>query len=319
MSKEKARPEKAAVAFLIFKRKRNLRTILQRLANYTPPKVYIISDGPRHPGEKREVQRIRHTVEFFLRKKKIRVEKIYSQKNLGIKQRVFSGLGHVFQKEAEAIFVEDDTIPAQGYFRFANVLLKKYRDHKKIWGIAGVSFLRPKDLINHEDYYFSKYAMTWCLATWRDRWREFAQGDEFWLQHKTRCFGDAGQDHEKRFWAGFLARAYEGKIDSWSSRWFFNAWSKKKLTIIPTTNQVDVRGFDASARHMKTDECVKLLMRAKTSHRSIYLGPSAMKINPLYDRITLWRHFYQGARLPTLLRWKRSWIKRWLTLGQWVG
>ena len=68
------------------------------------------------------VKKTRNLIDKINKNKK--VIKIYSDKNLGLRQRIITGLNKVFEKEKQAIILEDDCIPTKEFFIYKNLVKK---------------------------------------------------------------------------------------------------------------------------------------------------------------------------------------------------
>ncbi len=114
---------KTPVAFIIFKRPDNTQKVFEAIRQAKPPKLLVIADGARaeRPGE---VERCAATRAIIDRVDwECEVLKNYSDTNMGIKQRVTSGLSWVFNTVEEAIILEDDCLPHPTFFRYCEELL----------------------------------------------------------------------------------------------------------------------------------------------------------------------------------------------------
>ena len=81
----------------------------------------------------------------------------------------------LFENEESGIILEDDIVPANAFFSFADQMIEKFRDEKKVWYVSGDNFhnLNPSGY----DYIFSRYHWMYGWATWRDRWNQIKWGD----------------------------------------------------------------------------------------------------------------------------------------------
>ena len=142
------------VAFIIFNRPDTTRIVFEEIKKAKPEKLLIIADGPRNnkPGEKERCAETRAIVENI--DWECEVLRNYSDKNMGCKNRVASGLNWVFENVEEAIILEDDCLPDQSFFRYCQELLEKYRDDKRIMLIAGDNMLFENNKQKYS-YYFS--------------------------------------------------------------------------------------------------------------------------------------------------------------------
>ena len=120
---------KTPVIFLIFKRPNETARVFEQIRKAQPPKLFIVADGPRNDGEKKLTDAVRSVVE------KIDwpcvVEQNYSEKNLGCRERVASGLDWAFGRLTNptdgAIILEDDCLPDQTFFAYCEEMLEKYK------------------------------------------------------------------------------------------------------------------------------------------------------------------------------------------------
>ena len=118
---------KIPVVVIIFNRPDKAKKLYESLSNYKPNKLFIISDGPRIHVLK-DKEKVKKTREIFKNidwKCKVLIN--YSDKNLGSRDRIVSGLNWVFQKVEKAIILEDDCIPSKEFFPFMEQMLNKYR------------------------------------------------------------------------------------------------------------------------------------------------------------------------------------------------
>lgn len=81
----------------------------------------------------------------------------------------------LFENEESGIILEDDIVPTNAFFSFADQMIEKFRDEKKVWYISGDNFhnLNPSGY----DYIFSRYHWMYGWATWRDRWEQIKWSD----------------------------------------------------------------------------------------------------------------------------------------------
>ena len=97
-------------------------------------------DGPKSEDEKSKCMETKKIFEEISIDGEI--NKIYSEKNLGLKKRWKSALDEIFLKEQSAIILEDDTLPSVSFFRFCDDLLEKYVSDKQIAQINGYNYFQ---------------------------------------------------------------------------------------------------------------------------------------------------------------------------------
>ncbi|MHB1152777.1 MAG: hypothetical protein ACYCWE_18765 [Eubacteriales bacterium] len=101
----------------LFKRMDAPFRILKIFAQVQPQKLYLISDEGRNVEEKALVRKLRSEIE-----KQItwdcEIIKNYAAQNKGVYQNIGMGAKWVFEREAQAIFLEDDNLPEVTFFQY---------------------------------------------------------------------------------------------------------------------------------------------------------------------------------------------------------
>jgi len=233
------------VVLFIFNRPESTKKVLDELRKNDLKILYIIADGPRENSnndiEKCDQARLLcDQIDWDCE-----VIRNYSQENLGLRKRIISGINWVFEKNEMAIFLEDDCIPNQSFFRFCDELLVKYIDDRRIMAISGDNFQKQKNVLPYS-YYFSRYFHCWGWATWKRAWNYYDDSMSLWpILKKERFIQFYFEGHRKssRYWEKIFQSVYDGKIESWAYRWTYSCWANSGLTILPKTNLVRNFGF----------------------------------------------------------------------------
>ena len=171
---------KVPIVYVCFNRPVLTKKTFECIRNIKPSKLFLILDGPRANNKKDIVNRLKVKKIIQNINWNCKVYKNFSKKNLGLKNRFFTGLDWVFTNTNKAIILEDDCLPHEDFFYFCESMLKKYKNSKKIKLITGNNFQNPNQLETDEDYYFSKYSHIWGWASWRRTWLEVKRDDNFW-------------------------------------------------------------------------------------------------------------------------------------------
>lgn len=159
------------VAIIVFARMDCAEQLLDTLRRAKPEKLYVISDAPRpdKEGEDIKVAAVRKYVETHI-DWECEVKYNYSDKNMGPKYRIYSGISWVFEQEEQAIILEDDCIPSNDFYRYCQEMLEMYKEEESVWLISGKNVLRKQN--SKEPYFFARFAETWGWATWRRAWNQ---------------------------------------------------------------------------------------------------------------------------------------------------
>ncbi len=147
---------KTAVLLITFNRLDYVKESLKAIAKAKPPRLYIASDGPRPDkiGEKEQVQAVRDYVLSHIDWKCEVFTRFLEKNSGGCKNGVSGAVTWFFENEPEGIILEDDCVANPSFFPYCEKLLKKYRDNKNVWHIAGDAPNRnryPRNLLFCQD------------------------------------------------------------------------------------------------------------------------------------------------------------------------
>jgi hypothetical protein len=240
----------AAVAFFIFRRPETTSRVFAEIRKARPKKLYVIADGAREgkPEEQELVRRTRDVVSEI--DWPCQVTRVYAEQNLGLRQRIFTGLDHVFSKEDSAIVLEDDCLPSQSFFRFCSELLETHEENEKVALVSGFNFAPPNRL--DADYFYSTSTYIWGWATWARTWNEFRASPqvESWTRQDTEEIkGTFASKIQMREFLGMMAIA--DTLNTWDISLAVWIRQAQRLTIVPRLNLVENIGFGAEATHTK--------------------------------------------------------------------
>lgn len=297
-----------SIVFLIYRRPEITRRAFEAIRNVRPANLFVIADGPRTPEETSLVAETRSIIDGV--DWPCEVHKNYVDENLGLKQRVVSGLDWVFEQVEEAIILEDDCVAAPSFFRFCEELLEYYRNEPRVMHISGHNHQPPAHRDNLTSYSFTRYPHVWGWATWRRSWRLFDAKLEQWADTatKSRVLAQLNTTRERDFWDTILERVYIGEIDSWAYGWSFSCFVQEALSIIPKENLVENIGFGDAATHTQSKRDIRADLRAHSIPFPL-IHPTTLEADQTADDYTA-RKFYRfpsrfkvlGARLKHYLR-----------------
>jgi hypothetical protein len=244
------------VAYVIFNRPSQTRLTFAAIRAQKPLKLFLIADGPRygHPTDAercKEVQEIVSNIDW-----PCEVFRNYSDKNLGCKLRVTTGIDWVFQQVDQAIILEDDCLPHPDFFNFCEKLLNKYKDDNRISVITGDNFQQGNRRGNYS-YYFSIYPHCWGWATWKRSWLINDSSISFWPRFKvSKQWAELLIDKvERSYWEGIFDRIHYCQFEStWDYQWLASVWYHGGLTATPNVNLVSNIGFGMDGTHTITQK-----------------------------------------------------------------
>jgi len=233
---------------MIFKRPDTTQRVFEAIAQARPRQLFVVADGPRHPGEAPLCAAARAIVQAVDWECDVRTN--FAETNLGLKRRIASGLDWVFEQVEQAIILEDDCLPDPSFLPFCAELLDRYRDDERIAHISGDNFLSgPR--VSTASYIFTRYIYVWGWATWRRAWRKFDREMALWddAAVRARVLDQFPDPKERRFWAAIWQQVRTGTISTWDYPWAYACRASGGLGVIPSTNLVTNVGFGAAATH----------------------------------------------------------------------
>jgi hypothetical protein len=296
------------IAILIYRRPALVRGLLTALRVHQPKKIWIIADGPKEESENELCSAARQEAENGITWK-CAATKVYADKNLGLKDRVETGLDELFAHESSAIILEEDCHPSEDFIPFCQEMLDQYQNEAKVGGISGGCFL-PKEAKIHTDYFFSRYMHIWGWATWARTWNAYRQSSWTWPPAGYReYYLDCDQD-EFLYWERIFGRVKSGEIHSWDYHWISSFWKDGLVSITPAQNLVRNVGFGADATNTQ-DETAQTGMEREGSLNPPFTGPSEIRADADLDRQTFRNHLLrQEGKLSFWRRIRRSLAKR---------
>jgi len=240
------------VVLILFNRPDLTKIVFEAIAQVKPAQLLVIADGPREPEEAEKCNKARAVIERVDWNCQILTN--FSDKNLGCKRRVSSGLDWVFSIVEEAIILEDDCLPAPTFFSFCETLLKRYRYDERIMMISGNNFQRGQNKTEYS-YYFSKYSHIWGWASWRRAWRHYDVDMKTWPKFKKMNWlcSVCTDSYEQRYWMDRFDSVFDGAIDTWDYQLLYAYWCQSGLAILPNSNLVSNIGFRLDATHTFAD------------------------------------------------------------------
>jgi hypothetical protein len=158
------------VVLFLFNRPGTLARVVDALRRARPALVLLIADGPRddHPEDVTSCAAARRVIAHF--DWPCVVERNFAETNMGLSQRITSGLDWVFREFSEAIVLEDDIVPDPSFFPWCLQMLDRYRDDPAVMHVTGRNHLGRWTALGDGHCLLGR-ASVWGWATWRRAWQ----------------------------------------------------------------------------------------------------------------------------------------------------
>ena len=251
MQKNPGAPLNTPVVLLFFNRPDTTRRVMAQIRRARPRTLYLVQDGPRPdvPGEQALVEVTRNIAEDV--DWDCDVVRVYSETNLGLRERVATGLDKVFAAVERAIILEDDCVANDSFFRFCEEMLARYADDERVGTVSGNNFLRGR-FVTSDSYFFSPDVRIWGWATWRRVWQDFsAKGLRYeWSKEEaSTVLADFSSPSRRKSLVSSAQNSH--KINSWALPFVLHCQRRNYLSVVPEVNLVKNIGFGSGSTHTR--------------------------------------------------------------------
>lgn len=243
------------IVLFAFRRKETVVKILDVIKKINPRKIYILSDGGRNNIEKNEVFECRRTIDKIVDEWGCEVVRRYLNSNCGVYENIGKGAQWVFEKEDEAIFLEDDNLPDITFFEYCKRLLKRYKDNEKVFWICGTNYLG--EYSSECSYMFTQSLLPCGWASWSYKFLKFYDGNLNTIKGKSDIDMLKIHYHNKALYkqqAASIYREYKNKLEgrrfnSWDYQLIYSIKKNDLLGISPKYNLIKNIGVDQFSIH----------------------------------------------------------------------
>lgn len=311
------------VALFVFNRPDLTKRVLDEIYAYGPPKIYLCSDQGRTPEERAIVTKLREMVEDTV-PNQIELIKLYADENVG----VLGNLGHnmikVLSFEDRCIFLEDDNLPSQDFFRFCDMMLDRFGNDDDVLWICGTNYLDEFPPSYAFDVAFSQHHFPCGFATWSHKFLSDYRVNPYdnpqaWRRFKS-SFGSWSlwaQDYVANKKTEYLLK-HAPRHCSWDRQMQFTVRGQGRVGIIPRHNLIENIGVDERSTHGGVSTQITMTQKfCSTKRNSLPVNVSVP--DKVATDSTIERHWDQFFLLPRVerLRIFASLLVKIVTFGEW--
>ncbi len=243
------------IVVFFFNRDDLIVKIIDRISEIKPKKMYLMSDAGRNPEEAEMVNKTRAAVEQRITWD-CEIVKNYAETNRGVYQSIGKGAQWVFEREREAIFLEDDNLPELTFFAYCKELLEKYRDDNRILWICGTNYLTDYTPADGSSYMFTKHLLPCGWASWSHKFLRYYDGEMNGMEakkiEKLLCYSYEDKALYRQQIYNFKGTYYKLRHSqrvSWDHQMCFSLRYNNMLGISPSKNQIKNIGADERSTH----------------------------------------------------------------------
>ena len=166
-------PLDAPVLIIGFNRPDTIQQVFNQVRKVTPKHLYLAVNGVRedHPEDKEKVYAVRDIAKQV--DWDCDLHTLFREDNHGAGFGVSGAISWAFESCEKLIILEDDCVPDESFFYFAEAMLDIYEHDSRVWSVSGRMNPVVSDMFKDQDYFFSHHGHNWGWATWKRCWKEF--------------------------------------------------------------------------------------------------------------------------------------------------
>lgn len=162
---------RSTVVIVVFDRVHTITSLLDRLAEYKFDCLIIASDGPRSGSDKQKIDAVREVIDIKSPSANELI-KLYRDENLGMFQNALNAIDLAMTKGEEALILEDDVLPKDGFFDFLEAAIHCGRGDPEIAAYCGFNPVGRTPFFSGP-FHKSKGARFWGVCLKKNHWMKF--------------------------------------------------------------------------------------------------------------------------------------------------
>lgn len=243
------------VVLFFFNRTDLILKVLDRVASVKPRKLYLFSDGGRNGDEWRTVLACREAVEHRI-DWECEIIRNYAETNRGVYESIGKGALWVFEREARAIFLEDDNLPETTFFCYCEEMLDRYAEDKRVLWVCGTNYLEDYKSADGSSYMFTRHLLPCGWASWSHKFLAMYDGNLYGLSEPDMIkrleftYENKALFRQQRYnFQGTYEKLRTNQRVSWDHQMCFSIRANSVFGIAPCHNQIVNIGADERSTH----------------------------------------------------------------------
>jgi hypothetical protein len=223
--------------------------------------VYIVVDGPKAESHESDVRITRGLVEAFAASRRD-VDILIRDGNLGGPLGIPAAIDWVFEREDQALILEEDCVPSPLSFPFVDNILPSLAKCPSAAGVTLNNCVAARDIKNYSAPFLSIFTHNWGWMTSRKCWEllrpdpqsigamsSSKTGPDVRAVLATMFPGDLTAQH---YWKTIFESLLRGESYHWDYAYSMNLWLAGLKFIAPPCNLVTNIGFDERSQNCKS-------------------------------------------------------------------
>lgn len=314
------------ILLITFNRPNHTRKVFEEIKKQQPKQLFVFQDGARN-GNSIDTEKCKSVRAIFDESLnwECDLKTFYSGVNLGCGLGPTNAISWFFENVDYGIIIEDDAVPAQDFFQYAEELLIRYKTVDNVKAIGSMHIDKKK--YGASSYYFSMMNRNLCVwATWRRVWQDFDyyMNDVSVTQVKKSLKYYHASGKEISYWLDRFNEIKENRLNesSWDMQFLFSIWLKNGIGVCSNVNLSTNIGFDNEGTHtfdsknpvanlqvgkimpLIHPDTIKLQRKADLNYHKIYFQPYEYGIQGAIRSV-----YKLNRKIKLFLGKKGSWIK----------
>ena len=192
----------------------------------------------------------------------------------------------LFRNEEQGIVLEEDCVPTLGFFSYADQLIAKFKDDRRVWFISGDNFINYNP--GGYDYIFSHHSQIYGWASWKNRWDSIdwnLTNLDLFLDDKYVCylfpFAKLAKD---RISIMKGLKDWLIKTQCWDGIFYANMLMNNSMSICPKENLISNIGVSGEHKKRGIETIWNTPSRYMESTYNIVNEPKLFIPNPLFEK-----------------------------------
>lgn len=231
---------------IAYRRHENVLRLIDILKKKGVNRIYVAIDcnSPSDPASLLDVKKTIDVTMEASRKMPGQIRVAVHSENVGCSAAVLSACEWFFENEEFGVIFEDDCIPAEEFFAYANHARNIIETNSNIWLFCGTQFASREK--SEDSWSLSRYALIWGWGTSKRNWNQIASS----LKEKSlKVLSKEISFAEKQYWNAGAIRSSSGVVDAWDNVLIQRMLTLGKKSILPKYALVSNIGNDLAATH----------------------------------------------------------------------
>ena len=235
------------VLLIAYRRHSNIEEILVQCLHAGVKKIYIHIDAPRDLDARQDVEKVLKKVQESKKISSLEISILGEDVNIGSAVSLISTCDLVFSLEEELVILEDDCVPAESFFVFAEEAFQYMSANTNVALFCGSQFVPPG--LSDNQWFLSRYPFQWGWGTNKQSWLNIREGLISGKKLSRAHNRSKISFWERDYWNAGCRRALEGYADVWDTLFVREMFRLEMFALHPGQNLVRNLGNDQFALH----------------------------------------------------------------------